>query len=72
MVEAEFVLAHLRQQVGVLQAAITHLEAHDGSGPIDYDYLQTILRGVMTQLEDVERFSARHGRSQVLRAEWLN
>ncbi len=69
MVEEEFVISHLRSQVGNLQSLLNYLESRDAVGEDEYVFLHTKIREVIGRLKDMERWSSRRGG---LRAEWLN
>ncbi len=72
MVEAEFVICHLRSQVRNLQSMLNYLESREGVGDEEYAYLQTKLHEVIGRLRDVQRFSGRRSDLQQLQAQWLN
>ncbi len=72
MVEAEFVICHLRSQVRHLQSLLNYLESRDAVGYEDYSYTQTKLREVIGRLREMERFSSHRGASHLLQAQWVN
>lgn len=72
MVEAEFLIGHLRDQVRGLQSLLNYLESRSVVGGEDYVYSRTKLHTLIRQLRDLERFASTHGRGAELRAVWLN
>lgn len=72
MVESEFVICHLRNQVRYLQSLLNYLESRETVRQEDYAYVQTRLREVIGQLKEMQRFSATRGGRPSLQAQWLN
>ena len=72
MVEVEYVISHLRSQVGNLQSLLDYLESCEMVGREEYSYLHTKLREVIGRLKEMERFSSQHGQLHSLRAQRLN
>ena len=72
MVEAEFVIGHLRNQVRDLQSLLNYLEDREAVGHEEYGYVQTRLRDVIGRLKEMQRFSSERGEKHLLRAQWLN
>ena len=72
MVEAEFVICHLRSQVRNLQSLLNYLEDREAVGHEEYGYVQTALRDVIGRLKEMQRFSLERGEKHRLHAQWLN
>jgi len=72
MMEAEFVMCHLRNQVRDLQSMLNYLESRPVVEHEDYSYVHTRLHEVIGRLKEMERFSSQRGGVQGLRAHWLN
>ena len=72
MVEAEYVICHLRSQARNLQAMLHYLESRETVASEDYSFLHTKLREVIKQLKGMERYSSQRKAIPCLRVVWLN
>lgn len=72
MVEAEYVICHLRSQARDLQSLLNYLESREQVKNEDYSFLHTKLREVIKQLKEMERYSSQRKAMPSLKAVWLN
>ena len=72
MVEAEYVICHLRSQARNLQLLLSYLESRETVEHGNYEFLHTKLREVIKQLKEMERYSSQRKTMLCLKAVWLN
>lgn len=72
MVEAEFVIGNLRNQIRSLQSMLHYLESREAVGYEEYAYLGFHLREIVLRLKEMQKFSSDRGERHLLRAQWLN
>ena len=58
MVEAEYVICHLRSQARNLQAMLDYLESRETVASEECSFIHTTLREVIQQLKAMERYSS--------------
>ncbi len=72
MIEAKFVLCHLRSQARDLQSMLNYLESREQLGHEEYAYLREQLGEAAKRFKEMQRFATKHGAQYLLRAQWLN
>jgi hypothetical protein len=72
MVEAEYVVCHLRSQARNLQEMLHYLESRETVERGDYEFVHAKLREVIKQLKEMERYSSQRKSMPCLKAVWLN
>ena len=72
MVEAEYMICHLRSQAHNLQVLLHYLESREKVEEQDYSFLHAKLRDAIKQLKEMERYSSQRKSMPCLKAVWLN
>jgi len=72
MVEAEYIICRLRNQVRDLQQLLHYLESREQIHSEDCSLLHAKRRDVIKQLKETQRYSSQRQSMPCLRAVWLN